>query len=202
MDSSEKYHEVLGLKEGASLSEIKQAFRELAFQFHPDRNPHNPLAEEKFKQIAQAYAMLSGNQEMFRALEESQSATRDARHFVRDIFGDIFSVDLEKAAPKILSDWEVSCDACRGLGTVPGTLPTLCTYCFGQGFIWMEAFRTKIKKQCPKCLGRGKISSQPCTKCRGRGVLKRSTFTFDGASNLCEFFGKFLKKLKHFFLGS
>lgn len=205
MDPLQKYHEVLGLKEGANLSEIKQAFRELAFQFHPDRNPHNPHAEEKFKQIAQAYAILSGNEEMFSALERPQSGTHEAKRFVHDIFGDIFSVDVKKLPPKILSEWEVPCETCRGSGSAPGMLPHLCTYCFGQGTISVEIFQHKIQKQCPQCLGRGKISPQVCKVCQGRGVLKRGTrgtFTFDGARNLCEILLGFLKKLKHFFLGS
>ncbi len=202
MDSSQKYYEVLGLKEGASLLEIKQAFRELAFQFHPDRNPHNPQAEEKFKQIAQAYALLSGNQEMFLALETSQAGMREVNRFVSDIFGDVFGVDTKRSPPKILSSWEHPCEICGGSGSSQGSSPHLCSYCFGQGFILVDAFQTKVKKQCPQCLGRGKISPYPCKKCHGRGVLKHSTFTFDGAHNLCEVFTGFLKKLKKFFLGS
>lgn len=210
MDSLKKYYEILGLEEKANSLRVKQAFRELAFQFHPDRNPHNPQAEEKFKQIAQAYAVLSGNQEMFLALETRQSATHEAKRFVQDIFGDIFDIDLQKTPPKILSDWEIPCDTCAGTGSAFGTTASLCTYCFGQGHILVGAPQTKsnpstllrVKKQCPKCLGRGKISLNPCHKCRGRGVLKRSSFTFDGARNLCEILSGFIKKLRHFFLGS
>ena len=56
------YYKVLGLEKGASDAEIKKAFRTLARQFHPDANPDNPEAEEKFKQISEAYEVLSDPQ--------------------------------------------------------------------------------------------------------------------------------------------
>src|SRR2546422_2768487 len=53
------YYEVLGVARGASDQEIKSAYRKLAMQFHPDRNPNNPDAEEKFKEASEAYAVLA-----------------------------------------------------------------------------------------------------------------------------------------------
>jgi len=53
------YYEVLKVERTASDSEIKSAYRKLAMEFHPDRNPNNPEAEEKFKQCSEAYAVLS-----------------------------------------------------------------------------------------------------------------------------------------------
>ena len=53
------YYEVLGVDKGATANEIKKAYRKLALKFHPDKNPDNKEAEEKFKEAAEAYEILS-----------------------------------------------------------------------------------------------------------------------------------------------
>jgi len=59
MATKRDYYSVLGLKRGASEEEIKKAYRRLAMQYHPDRNPNKKEAEEKFKEVNEAYAVLS-----------------------------------------------------------------------------------------------------------------------------------------------
>ena len=53
------YYEVLGVDKGASADDLKKAYRKLALKYHPDRNPGDKEAEEKFKEAAEAYGVLS-----------------------------------------------------------------------------------------------------------------------------------------------
>ena len=57
--SKRDYYEVLGVSKSAASSEIKKAYRKLALKYHPDKNPDDSAAEEKFKEAAEAYEVLS-----------------------------------------------------------------------------------------------------------------------------------------------
>ena len=59
MTNQKDYYEILGVEKGASPKKIKEAYRKVAFQYHPDRNRENPSAAEKMKEINEAYAVLS-----------------------------------------------------------------------------------------------------------------------------------------------
>ena len=57
----EDYYETLGVSKSASSAEIKKAYRKMAIKYHPDKNPDNKTAEEKFKKAAEAYEILSNS---------------------------------------------------------------------------------------------------------------------------------------------
>ena len=59
MANKRDYYEVLGVDKNASADEIKKAYRKLAVKYHPDKNPGDKAAEEKFKEAAEAYSVLS-----------------------------------------------------------------------------------------------------------------------------------------------
>ena len=84
------FYKTLDVSPEASQEDIKKAFRALALKFHPDRNPNNPEAEKKFKEINAAYEVLGDPQK--RAQYDNQSQNPQPTPFMRpeDIFNDLF----------------------------------------------------------------------------------------------------------------
>jgi len=180
MANKRDYYEVLGVPRTASKDEIKDAYRKLALQYHPDRNK-SPDAEEKFKEISEAYAVLSDGEKRTqydqlghtgfdqRYTSEDIFRGADFESVFRDIgfgsgFRDIFSVFLgdrgfrerEVRGRDIGYDLQITLeDAARGAEKeVDIERIEKCDVCGGSG-----AAPNTSPRPCPRCNGAGKIQS-------------------------------------------
>jgi molecular chaperone DnaJ len=184
------YYDVLGVDRGASASEIKKAFRRVAMKHHPDRNPDDKQAEDKFKEAQEAYEVLSdddkkANFDRFGHASPNQGGGGGAGFgdIFGDVFGDIFGgagSSGGRSGPARGSDLRYDLqleleDAVKGK-TVEIEIPTLdpCSTCNGSGARAGSSPRT-----CNSCQGVGQVRmqqgffsvQQTCPKCRGRGQM-------------------------------
>jgi molecular chaperone DnaJ len=193
-------YEILGVTKTATADEIKKAYRKLAREYHPDRNPGDASAEERFKEVQGAYDLLSDPE---KRKQYDAFGTANGRgpfgggnvNFqdfdlgdlgdLGDLFGGIFGNRGRGGAQRQTraqrgNDLEVEVnlsfeDSLKGIETkIPVTLDTACSECHGSG-----AKPGTAPVICPDCKGRGVVSesqgffalSQPCPRCRGNGTV-------------------------------
>jgi molecular chaperone DnaJ len=187
-------YEILGVAKNASQDEIKKAYRKLARQWHPDKNPGDKQAEERFKEVQGAYDVLSDPD---KRKQYDTFGSRDGRgappgggfNFdgvdlgdLGDLFGGLFGRGGRARQPRGQrgADVEVEVnlsfeDSLAGVETtIPVSLETACRECHGSG-----AKPGTAPKVCPQCRGRGVVAesqglfalSQPCPRCRGNGTV-------------------------------
>jgi molecular chaperone DnaJ len=212
--SKRDYYEVLGVARGASDAEIKSAYRKQAMKYHPDRNPGDHSAEEKFKEAAEAYAILADTEKRslydrfgHAGVSSAASAGFDPTVFqgfedlfggLGDIFGfgDLFGGGRRRGGPQrggdLRYDLEITfeesaqgaetsiqiprheaCETCAGTGAAPGSSPTVCAQCRGQGQVRMQRGFLTVAATCPQCRGAGRVIAKPCASCRGAGRVAR-----------------------------
>jgi len=176
-------YDTLGVKKGASADEIKKAYRKLAAQYHPDKNPGDDAAEEKFKEVQNAYDTLSNAEkrkqyDTFGTANGRRAPGADPRDFnfggggnftindlgdLGDLFGGIFNRGqagrARRPQPERGADIEIPVslsfeDSLRGLETkIPVEVTTACRECGGTG---AEPGTSPVI--CPECNGRGVVS--------------------------------------------
>jgi molecular chaperone DnaJ len=188
-------YDTLGVSKGASGDEIKKAYRKLAREYHPDRNPGDAAAEEKFKEVQHAYDVLSDGDkrkayDRFGAQNGRPGAGPQNVNFgdfnigdLGDLFGGLFGGGgraQTRRQPVRGADVEAEVrlsfeDSLRGAeAKVPVELTVACRTCGGTG-----AEPGTAPVICPECNGRGVKAesqglfalSQPCPRCRGNGTV-------------------------------
>lgn len=204
------YYEILGVSKSASKDEIKKAYRKLAVKYHPDRNPDNKEAEDKFKEATEAYEVLSNEQKRQKYDQFGHAGMQGGADYHEysdfgdifsnfgDIFADIFGGGQRQQRSKTgltpqrgddLS-YKIEIDLKESyLGTKKEFYIyhyAKCDTCSGQG----TQPGTKPEK-CSACHGTGSVNyrqgffsfSQPCTTCRGQGfIIKSPCSTCNGKS--------------------
>ena len=195
------YHEILNVAKDVTNEELKKAYRKLALEFHPDRNPGNKDAEERFKEISEAYTVLSDPQK--RAKYERFGADEGAFDFgfqgnfdniFNDLFTDFFggqrgprerkgddlrynlAIEFEEAVfgveKEIQIPKEEKCTVCNGSRVEPGFQPVQCRYCGGRGQVRDTHGFFTINRTCEACGGEGQQIKNPCKACKGRGSIR------------------------------
>lgn len=199
------YYEILGISKSADEKEIKQAFRKLAKQYHPDLNPDNKEAEAKFKEINEAYEVLSDADKKAKydqfghaAFDQNQgfgggASYGDFNDIFGDIFGDFFGggagfggARAQRTGPKAGSDLKIKLDITfeeAAFGTkkeIKINRIEKCTTCDGSG-----AKKGTKKKTCPTCNGAGSIKTVQRTPF-GQFASTKTCTTCNGTGEVVE----------------
>ncbi|MDR2742526.1 MAG: molecular chaperone DnaJ [Treponema sp.] len=183
------YYEVLGLQKGASKDDIKKAYRKLAIQYHPDKNPGNKEAEEKFKEATEAYEILSDDKRKAAydqfgfAGVEGMSGGQDfssAFQGFEDIFGDFSGI------------FNTFFGGSRRSSGSSGGVRQGANLRYDIEIPFKDAvFGTKVEIQyshnesCPSCKGTGASGGsgkRVCPTCQGSGQVRHSQGFFSMAS--------------------
>ena len=194
MAEKRDYYEVLEVTKTATVEEIKKAYRKKAIQYHPDKNPGDKEAEEKFKEAAEAYDVLSNPEKRSRYDQFGHAAFENGGGFSgfggggggsqqRRYRGSDLCVKVKLTLKEISTGVEkkfklkkyVPCDQCHGSGAEGDGGSETCPTCKGSGSVIrnqqtiLGTMQTRVT--CSTCGGEGKIIKNKCKKCGGDGII-------------------------------
>lgn len=209
-DSKRDYYEVLGLQKGASEDQIKKAYRQMAKKYHPDLNPGDKQAEVKFKEVNEAYEVLSDKQKKARYDQYGHAGVDpnfgaggyqgygfdDIDFDLGDLFSSFFGGGSRRQNPNaprrggdisssVVISFEEAAFGCKK--QVDVRVVVGCGECGGSG-----AAKGTSPKTCPICRGSGQERRQQrtpfgvvqtqtvCSRCRGQGTI------IDSPCRVCE----------------
>lgn len=193
MNEKKDYYSELGVSQNASEEEIKKAYRKLAIKYHPDKNPDDKIAEEKFKKIAEAYEVLSDakkrlNYDTYGHPDGPQHQTHVSQHHTQVFYkgentGVVVKVTLEDVLTgirncKLKYVKNSRCNSCHGNGSKNGRSLSVCSLCQGSGMVYRSFGPLDIPSPCPHCGGKGRRIIELCLDCSGSG-FKPSSVTLD-----------------------
>jgi len=198
------YYEMLGVNRESSKEDIKKAYRRLSMKHHPDKNPGNKEAEDKFKEINEAYSTLSDddkrrsydNPNPFDNIMKGFSGFGSFRQQPRrpnindPRQGQIIGIEAKIPLKIFLFggvfstsiSYEQGCAVCSGKGFSESSE---CDMCHGGGFIQhverRPGFMSTSSTPCPKCRAMGVIGKNSCSECSGKGTVKvdNKNFSFN-----------------------
>ncbi len=191
------YYEVLSVSKTANDQELKTAYRKLAMQYHPDRNPNNPGAEAKFKECSEAYSVLSDGEKRAAYDRYGHAAFsggggspfqgggfggQDVGDIFGDIFGEMFNMGGNRRGSRVQRGrdlrYDMSLEFTEAVFGVEKEISVrraeTCDDCNGTG-----AAKGKQAATCPQCKGSGQVRFQQgffavaraCSQCNGTGTI-------------------------------
>jgi len=191
------YYKALGIESTADAESIKKAYRKKAMQYHPDKNPNNKESEEKFKQVSEAYEILSdqSKRSQYDSGRLANFGFSDTNWF--SLFNNAFGkapsgfnskfyrptlnidiriplrISLSNAIKggkaKVSFDRHIACESCEGRGS--HVTKDKCPTCNGNGYFSMSNSMSFIKVTCSDC-GGGGYQKIPCGKCNGNAYAR------------------------------
>jgi len=186
-------YRILGVPPNAPLAEVRQRYRSLARQHHPDHHPDDPEAGIRFRQLAEAYQTIQQARSRSRTASQNLRRprfTEDDEWFqeffgisggsarLRQSAGADFRYDLQISFAAALRgtraviqvDRTFNCRRCQGTGLEPGGSYASCPTCRGRGRSQCGPGLLRFGPRCPRCGGSGKVIAQACDHCHGQGA--------------------------------